>query len=462
VIGKDAVNDVYETDGYFWMPSEPDASGFGRLTADRDGIRLELIDVGWNVQDISRLGVLHGRAWDGPLLTIVHPFRGPWQFSGDWTRNRSIWWADEMITGAHINARDDVVAQYWSITMPDLKTWLQDGSRRYKPLLRLSADKRPGDSGEPMRIELDGGVLNLRLEVRGTVGSVEGQRELLSAQFQLDEPCGIDEVRRRYVAPLQDFLLFATRRPAEAMRVAANLPDHPFTLTVRSRHQYPLVDAGASGPSDLLRAGQFSWESFPDWLTSWYEFHATMADARVLWFETAASPMLPLGSMLLNLVAFAEGYHRQSDAFPQAPYTSDEHTELVASMLAALTDDKARKHYANPLRHANSRSQARRVRDLVDRAAKIEPKLKRKSHRLVSTAMDTRHWLTHWGERGEWVVEGRELGLVIEQLQFVLEANLVLDFFQDEDTAKAIVAQSYASGNLLELKPEPGGREDDW
>lgn len=453
----------YETDGYFWRPEEPDARAYGRLTAKADGVRIELIDAPWNITETERLPVLFGESWGGEALSIPEVFRAGWQGSGDVrVRNRSGWWAHHLIVGRRVQTLSDISGTAWKVAMPLLKWWIQDGDHGFRPLLRLPDDARPAGPSDGMHFDLDGAHLQIHLSVSGSTRDVERRTEVLEIQFDLDEPCTIVEFRRRFVSPLQDFLIFASRRPGEAPRITAFVEPEGAgpteTIRVWFPRQYRLSDPAPLGPQDLLRAAQFSREEFPEWLAAWFAFHEDMAEARGLWFDTIASPALPLGNELLNLVAFAEGYHRQSDRFEQAPFSGEAHEAMVEAMLNALPDETARKQYGGALRYANSRSQGRRLGDLIDRASKVDARLRRRRHRLLSTVMDTRHWLTHWGERGRWVVEDLQLDLAISQVKFVIEANLVLDFFEDEQTAAGLMRESYDGSNLLDRKPEPSAQ----
>jgi len=149
-------------------------------------------------------------------------------------------------------------------------------------------------------------------------------------------------------------------------------------------------------------------------------------------FELQNSSDVPPLTRLLRLTSCAEGYHRALHDDP--PFSAEEHDGMVASMLATLPDDDStRAHYGGRLQHANSQSQRKRIKWLVERAAEVDERLDGQAARLTNRLVGWRNDQTHLDEN---VIAPPldDLLLLNAVLTYVLETNFLLDMGIDENT----------------------------
>lgn len=143
----------------------------------------------------------------------------------------------------------------------------------------------------------------------------------------------------------------------------------------------------------------------------------------------------------MNLLAFAEGYHRTF--FDAPPFAAPVHEELVARMLATLEDGQQRDHYRARLSYANAQSQRQRIGELIDRAAEVIRELRPHAKRLRNELVDTRNQYTHFGDPGPNVVAPKDLHPCVERFQLVLEVNLLRDLGVDHALIPKLVGHAY-------------------
>jgi len=108
-------------------------------------------------------------------------------------------------------------------------------------------------------------------------------------------------------------------------------------------------------------------------------------------------------------------------------------------MLDALDEKNQRRHYATRLDYANQQSQRQRVRALFERAELVLEEVSSWRRKQLQPLIDTRNFLTHWGDRGDGVLGDWDLWFGLNRLRIVLEINLYLDLGIDLDTIEVSV-----------------------
>ena len=142
------------------------------------------------------------------------------------------------------------------------------------------------------------------------------------------------------------------------------------------------------------------------------------------------------------MVSFAEGYHRAIHG-DCPPLSEDEHNSTVGLTRGAVSADLWTVYRA-PLEYANSRSQRKRLGDLIDRAFEVVPDWQLGPKLFRDEVIDTRNWLIHWGEKGRNTVEGPVArALLVHRLVVVMYANLTLDLGFDAHAVAQVIAKGW-------------------
>jgi ApeA N-terminal domain 1 len=173
-------------------------------------------------------------------------------------------------------------------------------------------------------------------------------------------------------------------------------------------------------------------------LQAWFALHRQIGPVWQLLFSTLQRTTGLLENRFLNLVAFAEGYHRAMH--DQPPLTPEQAKAATKAALASIPDSKTRRVYRDALAHANSQSQAQRVSELTGRCLAVLDAWELDTAAFTREVKDTRNWLNHWGKRGKHTHDdGPGLSILVAHLEVILYANLMLDLgMTDLEVAKAI------------------------
>jgi uncharacterized Zn finger protein len=124
---------------------------------------------------------------------------------------------------------------------------------------------------------------------------------------------------------------------------------------------------------------------------SWFTLHGRLRGSGTFFFGTLNDYDLPVENRLLNLLAFAETYHRELHDEP--PFAVEDHQRNTRAMLAALRDESAVPVYQGTLKHANRQTQRERVRWLIQRAAQTDWRFDELVRPLEKSLIDTRNYL---------------------------------------------------------------------
>jgi hypothetical protein len=145
---------------------------------------------------------------------------------------------------------------------------------------------------------------------------------------------------------------------------------------------------------------------------------------------------------MLNLLAFAETYHRRK--YNEPPLAEEQHDSFRQDMLGQLPSQYERDVYGGRLKHANAQSQRQRVCWLVARTATADPRLDNVKKALVDSLVETRNHLTHFDPPNEWVSNtSYGYALLAAALEYVLEGNILLDLGLDEERVRECLTHGH-------------------
>jgi ApeA N-terminal domain 1 len=446
-----AVEDNWRREGRFWLPGS-DVKTFGHIEYDPDrGMAVRLLesplsnDARWEAPAVE---VLHGETLDGRLLlslldgeVIGPPTLTPGNF-----RTADVHF-ETLVEGDHVTSSNEATGTQAVVALFGLRDVLRGGGFG-EALLSVTSDQ---PSVETASVDMPWGSLDLVVATMQTKWSLNETRTEVRAQAQMEfnEQTSLDAIDRA-VEALQDFIVFSSGRPSyvEALEVSSPAKDpsasrpqrRPFKIVRRPSADVGRVRRGGLRPLILNPA---TLDEGADIVRTWFDLRDQLGPVWRLFFSTLVDIDLTPESLLLNLTAFAEGYHRT--LHDVRPLSEKDAQTAVAAMLDAIPDDQ-REVFLGPLKYANSQSQRARIRWLAKRATEVIDAIEGIGawdldlRRFTSEVTDTRNWLTHWGDRGPHVQEGAELSRLASQLYLVLVVNILIDLGLDVDAAASQVA----------------------
>lgn len=439
----------YEEDGYLWEPGQEQGRASAHVAFDPGfGTRITIIDAKWAGDVASHWAVLHGESLWGQQWTLFE-VRGqpaqktPWR--SDHSRTEASAW--RLVTGGHFGTEEDIELTTLQLRCHGMREWLTQGRRD-----RASALHKPDDAPDDFwgSVRATAGGVRAVFSV-AWVGGGDWYRHHKEAnatlQLESDEPLSLSAWLHDWVTPTQDLLLFAMRHPTATISLSGH--DARTASSESGPIHVEVLEAWTTLPTQMWTAymGRAllpanAVDNPSDLLGRWFTLREELGDAAQLFFATLNDRGLPSVNRLLNVLAFAESYHRRRHNEP--PLTAEQHDACRAAMLGALASGKERDVYDSRLQHANAQSQRQRIRWLVKRAATADHRLLDLSKPLVSSLIETRNRLTHFEGDGPWVtttVFG--YSLLAAALEYVLEANLLLDL----GLAAGVVAECLAEGH---------------
>jgi hypothetical protein len=332
--------------------------------------------------------------------------------------------------GVHVRDPDEIVISEATVRLHGLLELLT-GGQIDTPLLTVSPER---GSSDHVVIELPESRLSLVAGPTEKRSRRETSQTLDAfAHFSLPVGVALSELDR-LIEPLRDMVTFSTREPSSEIDLSGWPPRTVEPPVVDIEQVLAEIKICRTSPFEHppRRASSFyalllNPATVPDpaaLVVAWYDLRERLGPVWSLLFGTLLRPNLPLENRLLNLAAFAEGYHRTLHDEP--PLTKTEAAAARRSILSQLEDERVREVFERVLPHANSQSQRDRLGWLTERALEtVDWTLD--AAQLCRELADTRNWLTHWGRRGKHVQEGADLRRLLQRLDAVISVNLMLD-----------------------------------
>jgi hypothetical protein len=234
-------------EGHFWRPGAHEHRFYGRLEYDLEhGVRAHFVDT--NLIERSPEGlvppgaidVLHGKALGGVPLTVQGFYPAKWRLAGMRSSGDDV--IDGLVTrllrGVQIPAGGELRAATATTSLKGLREFLIGGLVDGGPL------PIPGEdlASEVLNVELcDGVSLLLSVARYPTLGGVDRHSEVVaSAQWSLDPPLPLSELEDRWIRPLQNLILFATRAQSYlvSLSIQSDTDDYRSSIGVLQR-PYP-------------------------------------------------------------------------------------------------------------------------------------------------------------------------------------------------------------------------------
>ncbi len=452
------MSEPFEEDGYVWEPGS-DERAVAHLRFDPDhGTDLTLINAPWALEVGKPWDVLYGESlWGQPWSLFDVRCRSSQRAAN----SRSGCEAETFVTGVHADKEADIAFTDLAFGCYGMREWLTQGRRDRESALTRPADARD-DFWGMCQASAEGVELLFHVNA---IKSGDWYRQHFEAtavlQLKSPTPLSLTQWLERWVTPIQDLMVFGMRQPSSTISLSG-------------------IHAGAVGPNGLPfdvkvhalwhpRVPDLSWavyqgrailpanavDDIGELIAQWFALHRKLGNAAQLFFGTINDRDLPALNRMLNLLAFAETYHRRR--FDEPPLAEAEHDALSKQMLAGLPSQRECDVYAGRLLHANAQSQRQRVRWLITRAASADSRLEEVKRALVDSLIETRNHLTHFDAPNEWVANtSYGYALLAAALEFVLEANILLDLGLTEEQVQHGLAQGHGWDDPIPQLPANG------
>jgi hypothetical protein len=433
----------------------PTWPAFGAVTYDlSNGIRLDVLARTGNPFALLESTTLFGETTKGALVSLFGVADRGYNGAVFGTVCERRFSAQLLVRGMHLSAMEDLSFDRARIRLGGLREMLwhpQAGAIGMAP--------EEGERFERV-LQLPGARIIFRLGWEALDGHHRSERERVgTAEIQLDEPLAFQQWMTEWVAPLQHFVVFATRERSQIEAFSAIVerespklfwkPNEPPKL---KDHEVEIVRRQGTLPPDeqagyrhvLFWLGELG-DDTEGILDQWFQLYRRLDLSAVFLFSGLTTEMF-VEQRLISLTSAAEGYHRADRSVK--PLRPARHRELVSLMLDQCETNE-RDVYEDRLRHANSESQRERLRSLFASAAAVLPEVGGDIDRYVRELANTRDYYIHQDQRGKHVVGGLELHEALVRLGVVLQANLMLDLGIPSDSVKRALRRSYEGDPVL-------------
>ena len=415
-------------EGWFWQPDQSDMRFYGRLeNSPPDGPTLHLVDTNLlsGNEPPEPVQVLFGQTLSGVALSVHGFYPTHWTAAVAGGSNTLDGFLQTLIAGGWPETPAELAGYGFTARLHGLRETLSGGSVD-GGLLNPRAGER--GQGEGLQFELDDRTtLALEVSEERRVSRVREHKEAFAvAHLLLKEPMTLGEMERSYLEPLCDLVAFATRRACfvQSLRLPASAEGIAALHVVRTPYPKPDARSGRDVYSLALNLARIP--APEETLRAWFALHRRIGPVWQLLFSTLQRTEELLENRFLNLVAFAEGYHRA--LHDQPPLTTEQANAATKAALASIGDPETRRVYREALAHANSQSQAERVSELTSRCLAVLDARELDRAAFTREVKNTRNWLNHWGKRGAATRDdGAGLSLLVARLEVILYANLMLD-----------------------------------
>jgi hypothetical protein len=442
----------------FWRVadgSDGEEDAQGRLTYDpAGGLELAVVDLEKQglraLESPGEIPVLHGHDLRGKPCTLFDAIATTTEGHSPSGHVRQVFASNRLVHGAQLRSVDDLAVGDVLVDLWGLTEWVNgiwEGQRPTGPSAELP-------DGEVLNVPLDGAHLILQRGLATREGRrTENKREAhVTAHFTLEEATTYRDFTERFVRPLQDLMVLARRSQSEVDAITVLMPKEeekwwdPEPLRVaetvaiieRTRIDRP---PGPRQDRPQIPMPLRAWGgSAPTLLASWFRLRHELGGPANLLFATLNKKEASLEDDVLNLLSVAEGYHRLR--LNEPPFADEEHEEVL-SLIRTIEDSPRRDHYLLRLRHANEQSQKQRVKALFERAEEVLPEVESWRRKQLQALIDTRNFLTHWGEPTDDVLEDWDLWFALNRVRIVLEVNLYLDLGIDHQTISRAINVAY-------------------
>jgi hypothetical protein len=169
-------------------------------------------------------------------------------------------------------------------------------------------------------------------------------------------------------------------------------------------------------------------DQLPSVVRNWYRLHEQFKDALNLYFATVFNKGLYDNQQFLFLAQALEVYHRGNTNFTGYAQSKEEFKARKRRILEAVPDE--RDWLIEKLAHANEKTLAERLTDLLDARRDAVSRFINDPHIWAQTVRNTRNHFTHYStaeKKLERVAKGSDLIRLIKEMEALLEICIFSD-----------------------------------
>jgi DNA-binding Xre family transcriptional regulator len=268
-----------------------------------------------------------------------------------------------------------------------------------------------------------------------------------------DSPTTFEQIRSRYLHPLQNLIAFGVGHPTAELNVNGTLADKGKRRHQREveilfhRGMRGLRGTKALAPWDMLFTLADLREDLGSHLTNWLEKSKKLSPVFNLYFGTVFNPSMYGEHRFLSLAQAAESYHRLT-ARRQSILDSEKfdplREQLCEIIEGADLPKPAADTYTSKLAFLNEIVLKDRLRELLsletDRVKTMIPD----PEAFIKDVATTRNYLTHFTKKNkDRAASGGSLLRVTEQLQYLLECRLLAELGFSGEKVEELMRRSH-------------------
>jgi hypothetical protein len=420
--------------GHWWLPESEGMRLAGTLDVYPDEPpSLQLIGAFggpemWSAIE-TRYNRILGFTDKGKLMTLLDGFQSEAQFNNPGITMEKIV-APLVLVGAHLTATDFSVSEA-RVEFADLDQWLMAGF-----------DEQVGEDRKSYRVAftpreypaLTVGEAVIRVgvgwQVFGNGIEQRGLKVLPGFRFGFGEPVPFEDVRRSWLAPLQNLLTLAADRPMPitALRIrspAATVRDEQDWIDVQFPVQLPTFRRGRplSWADMMIRYTNIA-DDFEPLLQGWYRIASELQEVCSLYFSTRYRRGYTEADFL-SLAHALEVFDRRRNGDRLIP--RDRHRTRIRTILKAAPDE-LRTWLRDALAYSNEPSFRQRLERLMPEVEALVAPIVDAPVRFIARTVDTRNYYTHYSPQlAARAVRGNDLYWLNQQLGVMIAGLLLLE-----------------------------------
>jgi len=452
------LNEKFEYQGYWWLPSADEEKVPGILKFDpEDGASLDLLGSLKGLKgviDPLEPEIILGLSADGKLITLQDCGKtsGNLVFGSGFSTSTFV--VNTIFVGEHFDQAEDLGFERLVVEYLHLEAWahesgfdisfneeIEEPKRRWREIRHDLPESFTAAVGGTYEVTLDFGS-NFRASQRPFTEVNITQPAELAIRFPEKQP--FDRLSD-IVYRLQHLLSLGTRRSSYpvAVRGYTGIPGEAMPVEV---HYRPLGSTGVPQKRPELHEMLFSLRNLPGGfgpaVARWLDRAEVLDPVYRLYFGTVYNPQMFLEQRFLNLVQALEAYHRRTMGTADLP--EEVHEKRKEEILEAVPN-KHKDWLEGKLEYSNEPSLGRRLKEIIRRYPEatypVAGDNSKDRERFVYKVTATRNYRTHFDETLEGqAAQGEELYRISQKLKQLLEVCLMAEIgFGGDEIKKAVM-----------------------
>lgn len=264
-----------------------------------------------------------------------------------------------------------------------------------------------------------------------------------TVHFNFPRPRPLSRIRARYVHVFRQLLTLFTG--SEVFIDAIEFSGRDFSKSELLSSNQGIASAQRKlSPGRVLVHYHEIAERFSEIAGRWFVYHSEMEPILNLYFSACWNSEMPGTTKFLLLAQALEAYHSRSPQCNSAVESTKAFRQRIDAILANVSEEKVRGWLREKLRHANQKTLAQRLNDLIGTHQQEVASFIPDPDSFAKTIRHTRNYFTHFDEdlrrRGK-VAEVTQLAKIMIQMRGLLEICFLRDLGLPETAVKRVVAR---------------------